>query len=128
MMGSSRNAQLGLLYITHLLISSDGIIDEKEYRALANIKKQEDIPDSLFREFEEIIKEKSERDIYTEGITLLNNCTKEEKLNAFVHLYKMSEVDGRVHVKEVRFLLYTIKSSGIEFNDVVARAQSIADY
>lgn len=127
-MGSSRNAQLGLLYITHLLISSDGIIDEKEYRALANIKKQEDIPDSLFREFEEIIKEKSERDIYTEGITLLNNCTKEEKLNAFVHLYKMSEVDGRVHVKEVRFLLYTIKSSGIEFNDVVARAQSIADY
>lgn len=127
-MGSSRNAQLGLLYITHLLISSDGVIDEKEYRALANIKKQEGITDSLFREFEEIIKEKSERDIYTEGIELLNNCTNEEKLNAFVHLYKMSEVDGRVHVKEVRFLLYTIKSSGIEFNDVVARAQSIANY
>lgn len=127
-MGSSRNAQLGLLYITHLLISSDGVIDEKEYRALANIKKQEGITDSLFREFEEIIKEKSERDIYTEGIELLNNCTNEEKLNAFVHLYKMSEVDGRVHVKEVRFLLYTIKSSGIEFNDVVARAKSIANY
>ncbi len=127
-MGSSRNAQLGLLYITHLLISSDGIIDEKEYRALAKIKKQEGITDSLFKEFEEIIKEKSERDIYTEGIELLNNCTNEEKLNAFVHLYKMSEVDGRVHVKEVRFLLYTIKSSGIEFNDVVVRAKSIANY
>ncbi len=125
---SSRNAQMGLLYIAHLLISSDGIIDEKEYRALASIKKQEGITDSLFREFEEIMKGKSEREIYMEGIDLLNNCTDEEKLRAFVHLYKMSEVDGRVHVKEVRLLLYTIKSSGIEFNDVVARAKSIADY
>lgn len=127
-MESSRNAQLGLLYIAHLLISSDGIIDEKEYTALAKIKKQEGVTDLLFKEFEEIIKGKSERDIYTEGITLLNNSTDEEKLRAFVHLYKMSEVDGRVHVKEVRLLLYTIKSSGIEFNDVVARAQSIANY
>ena len=31
----------------------------------------------------------------------------------------MSEVDGRVHVKEVRLLLYSIKMAGIEFNDVV---------
>ena len=71
---------------------------------------------------------KKERDIYTEGVNLLNECTDEEKLNAFVHLYKMSEVDGRVHVKEVRLLLYTIKNSGIEFNDVVARANSLINY
>jgi uncharacterized tellurite resistance protein B-like protein len=127
-MESSRNAQLGLLYIAHLLISSDGVIDEKEYQALASIKKQEGITDSLFKEFEEVINGKKERDIYTEGINFLNNCTDEEKLKAFVHLYKMSEVDGRVHVKEVRLLLYTIKSSGIEFNDVVAKAKSIANY
>jgi uncharacterized tellurite resistance protein B-like protein len=124
----SRNAQLGLLYIAHLLISSDGVIDEKEYQALANIKKQEGITDSLFREFEAIIKGKSERDIYTDGIAFLNSISEEENLRAFVHLYKMSEVDGRVHVKEVRLLLFTIKSSGIEFNDVVAKAKSIANY
>ena len=46
----------------------------------------------------------------------------QEKLNAFVHLYKLSEVDGSVHVKEVRLLLYSIKMAGIEFNDVVERA------
>jgi uncharacterized tellurite resistance protein B-like protein len=124
----SKNAQLGLLYIVHLLISSDGVIDEKEYEALANIKKQEGIKDSLFKEFEEIIKGKAERDIYTDGIALLNSVSDEEKLRAFVYLYKMSEVDGRVHVKEVRLLLYTIKSSGIEFNDVVAKAKSTANY
>jgi hypothetical protein len=59
---------------------------------------------------------------------MMNNCTEEEKLNAFVHLYKMSEIDGRVHIKEVRLLLYTIKNAGIEFNDVVARAKALTDY
>jgi len=34
----------------------------------------------------------------------------------------MSEVDGSVHVKEVRLLLYSIKSAGIEFDDVVREA------
>ena len=59
---------------------------------------------------------------------MINRCTEEEKLNAFVHLYKMSEVDGRVHVKEVRLLLYSIKMAGIEFNDVVTRAAQIKAY
>jgi hypothetical protein len=44
---------------------------------------------------------------------------------ALVHLYKLSEADGLVHVKEVRLLLYSIKMVGVEFNDVVARAKSI---
>jgi len=127
-MNSTHNSQLGLLYIAHLLISSDGVIDQKEYEALSKIKAKESIPDSVFIEFEEKIAGKTEREIYKEGIDLLNDCSEEEKLNAFVHLYKMSEVDGRVHVKEVRLLLYTIKTAGIEFNDVVERAQSITDY
>ncbi len=127
-MNSTRNSQLGLLYIAHLLISADGVIDEKEYQALSKIKNKESISDSLFKEFEIAVNGKKERDIYTEGIDLLNGCTDEEKVNAFVHLYKMSEVDGRVHVKEVRLLLYTIKSAGIEFNDVVARAQALTNY
>ncbi len=127
-MSSSPKSQLGLLYIAHLLISSDGIIDAKEYEALSKIKYKESIPDSLFKEFEIAVKGKKERDIYTEGIDLLNGCPDEEKVNAFIHLYKLSEVDGRVHVKEVRLLLYTIKSAGIEFNDVVARANALTNY
>jgi uncharacterized tellurite resistance protein B-like protein len=127
-MNSAHNSQLGLLYIAHLLISSDGVIDQKEYEALSKIKAKDSIPDTVFKDFEKRIAGKSEREIYKEGIDLLNDCSEEEKLNAFVHLYKISEVDGRVHVKEVRLLLYTIKSAGIEFNDVVERAQSITDY
>lgn len=127
-MNSTHNSQLGLLYIAHLLISVDGVIDQKEYEALSQIKAKDSIPDSVFKEFEERIIGKTEREIYKEGIELLNDSSEEEKLNAFVHLYKMSKVDGRVHVKEVRLLLYTIKTAGIEFNDVVKRAQSITDY
>ena len=57
------------------------------------------------------------------GIELINKCSDEEKLEAFVHLYKMSEVDGKVHAKEVRLMLYSIKKAKIEFSDVVGRAK-----
>ena len=127
-MTTNSNSKLGLLYLAHLLISADGIIDAKEYQALSKIKEKESISDEDFKQFELAVVGKKERDIYREGIEMMNNCTEEEKLNAFVHLYKMSEIDGRVHVKEVRLLLYTIKNAGIEFNDVVARAKMLTNY
>lgn len=122
-MEANKNYQRGLLHLVHLLISADGVIDEKERNAILRIKNKEGIPDSVFTEFENEVKTKTERDIYQQGIALLNECTDQEKLNAFVHLYKLSEVDGNVHVKEVRLLLYSIKMAGIEFNDVVEKAQ-----
>lgn len=127
-MTTNKTYQIGLLYLVHLLISADGVVDENEKKALNKIKEKENIPDSLFKEFETQVAIKKERDIYQEGIELINKCSEEEKLNAFVHLYKMSEVDGRVHVKEVRLLLYSIKMAGIEFNDVVARAAELKAY
>lgn len=118
----NKNYQLGLLYLVHLLMSADGVVDENETQALNSIKTKEGIPDSIFIEFKKAIGEKKGREIYQSGIEYMNQCTDEEKLRAFVILYKMSEVDGRVHVKEVRLLLYCIKVSGIEFDDVVAKA------
>ncbi len=127
-MTANRNSQLGLLCLAHILISADGMIDQKEFEALSKIKVKESISDALFKEFENEIKDKKGKDIYITGVDLLNLCTDDEKLNAFAHLYKMAEADGSVHIKEVRLLLYTIKSSRIEFNDVVARAKSMVDY
>jgi uncharacterized tellurite resistance protein B-like protein len=124
-MNSNSKYQLGLLYLVRLLISADGVIDDRERKALMKIKEKENISDSLFQEFESTITVKKEREIYEEGIKLMNSCTDEEKLTAFVHLYKMSEADDNVHVKEVRLLLYSIRMVGIEFNDVVERAKSI---
>jgi len=120
----NKDYQLGLLYLVHLLVSADGVVDENERTALRNIRKREKISDEIFDAFERDVKVKKEKEIYTLGIEYLNRCNDEEKLSAFVILYQMSEVDGRVHVKEVRLLLYSIKMTGIEFDDVVNMAKS----
>ncbi len=116
---------LGILNLTHLLISADGIIDDQEKQALTRLRKLEQIDDAVFETFSQAVQSRKERDIYKEGIDNINACTDEEKLRALALLYKMSEVDGRVHAKEVRLLLYSIKLTGIEFDDVVKKAGTI---
>ncbi len=112
----------GLLYLIHLLIHADGVVNSNEQLALLKIKDKEKIPQSVFENFLEDVKIKKPREIYKEGIEKINECTEEERLRAFVHLYKLSQVDGSVHVKEVRLLLYSIKMANIEFDDVVEEA------
>lgn len=124
-MTTNKNYHLGLLLLVHLLINVDGDLDESERAALASIIQKEGIPEDIVTEFEQSVTNTSERDIYHRGIQLLNKCTDDDKIMALVHLYKLSEADGLVHVKEVRLLLYSIKMVGVEFNDVVARAKSI---
>jgi uncharacterized tellurite resistance protein B-like protein len=124
-MNENLNYHLGLLYLTHLLISADGVINEKEYSSLNRIKREEEIPDSIFKQFELEIKGLKERGIYQRGIDLASECTDHEKLRIFAHLYKMADVDGTVHVKEVRLLLYSIRAAGIEFNDVIEYAKTL---
>jgi uncharacterized tellurite resistance protein B-like protein len=124
-MDSNRNYQYGLMYLVHLLINADGVIDERERDALKKVKEIENIPDDIYEQFKNEVSTKKEKEIYQRGIEMINECSDEEKLNAFVHLYKMSEADGRVHVKEVRLLLYSIRLAGIEFDDVVQRAAKI---
>ena len=121
------NYQLGILNLTHLLVSADGVVDEQEKQALARLRKLEQIDDEVFEAFSQTITigSKKERDIYKEGIDSINACTDEEKLRALALISKMSEVDGRVHAKEVRLLLYSIRLTGIEFDDVVKKASTL---
>jgi len=114
---------LGLLYLLHSLVSSDGIIDKSEQEALLSIKERDQISEEIFARFEHEIRVNELREIYEQGIRSINLCSEKEKLNAFSTLYRMSEVDGRIHIKEVRLLLHSIKAAGIEFNDVVKRAE-----
>jgi len=124
-MGQNKNYHLGLLYLIRLLINADGVVESSENETLKKVKKHESIPEETLVEFEKDVINKREREVYQTGIDYLNRCTEEEKLNAFVHLYKMSEADGRVHVKEVRLLLYSIRQANIEFNEVVAKAKQL---
>ena len=122
-MSFSENYHNGLLYLAHLVISADGVIDENELKALETIKEKEGIPNEVFFAYKSDVSNMKERDIYQKAIDLISTCEDSERLRAFTWLYKISEVDGSVHVKEVRFLLYSVKRANVEFNDVVAAAK-----
>jgi uncharacterized tellurite resistance protein B-like protein len=114
--------QSGLLYLTHLLISADGTVDDDEIKALELIREREQIPAEFFEQFVNDIRGKKERELFQRGMDCLNHCDEEQKLNVFVTLYKLAEVDGRVHVKEIKLLLYGLRLARIEFEEVVNRA------
>jgi uncharacterized tellurite resistance protein B-like protein len=122
-MAFSENYHNGLLYLAHLVISADGIIDENELQALQSIKEKEGISDLVFDTYKSDVQNMREKDIYQKAIEQISTCTDEERLRAFTWLYKISEVDGSVHVKEVRFLLYSVKRANVEFDDVVEAAK-----
>jgi uncharacterized tellurite resistance protein B-like protein len=118
----------GLLSLVHILINADGVVNSSEQMALLKIVQKESIPQQVFENFLEDVKIKKPREVYQDGIDKINNCTEEEKLRAFVHLYKISQIDGSVHVKEVRLLLYSTKMAQVEFDDVVAEANKVSNY
>jgi uncharacterized tellurite resistance protein B-like protein len=119
------NYHLGLLYLVKLLIDADGIADEKELAALQAIKTRENIAHDTFEEFETSAGNMNYQDLYTAGIGLISQCSYQEKLRTFGMLYRLSEVDGRVHVKEIKRLLTSIKTAGVEFDAVVNVAKAM---
>jgi uncharacterized tellurite resistance protein B-like protein len=121
-MHTKSDYQLGLLNLVHLLISADGVIDEQEKDALQNIMTEENIDEEVIRDFETTASKRKEQDIYNEGINLLSRCSEEEKLCALVHLYRLAEADNFIHIKELKMLMYALKMTRIEFEDVVLSA------
>ncbi len=113
----------GLLALTSVLIASDGEISEKELAYVQKIRASEGIPMALFDSIRNAILGKTEREVYQIGIDSINACSDEEKLRAFVKMYQMAMVDGVIHVKEVRLLLYAVKSTQVDINTVVRMAE-----
>jgi uncharacterized tellurite resistance protein B-like protein len=118
----SSNYQLGLLHFVHLLVTVDGHIDDRERAAILAIRREEQIPDAVAETFELKATNSDEQQIYLEGNELLSDCTDDERLSAFVHLYKLAEADASISNKEVRFLLYGLKANKVSFEDVVLSA------
>lgn len=116
--------QLGLLYLTHLIISADDVVDDDELNALKKICDTEGIPGKIFNKVRGDLESLSEKEIYLSGLASLEACSDEDRMKVFVWLYKMSAADGNVHAKEIRFLLYSLRKAGIEFDDVVKAAKS----
>lgn len=116
----------GLLALISVLINSDGEISENELDYVEKIRQSEGIPDALFEQIRSSILGKSEREVYQIGINAINSCTEAEKLRAFVKMYQMAMIDGVIHVKEVRLLLYAVKTTKVDINTVVEMSAQLA--
>ncbi len=110
--------QMGLLHLAHLLMASDGVIDDHERLAMGQIIEEENISEIIFADFQDNIIHKTEKQVYEDGIEFLNACSDQEKLCALVHLYRLSQTDHHIHEKEVRLLFYSLKSTNVDFEDV----------
>jgi len=119
------NYQLGLLHFVHLLVNHNQGIDEREKEAFRELQREEEIPDALVQAFQHTLSTKSERELFQYGIHLLNLCNDQEKLCALAQLYQLAERDNQIHVKEVRLLLYSLKSTDIDFEDVEMTARLV---
>lgn len=119
------NYQLGLLHFAHLLITVDGFIDDREQSAIQNLQFEEQIPEPILQDFKKMVSHKSERQVYEQGLNYLNHCSDHEKLCALVHLYQLAQADNQIHIKEVRLLLYALKATNVEFEDVQLSARMV---
>lgn len=115
----------GLLLFAHLLMNADGFVDERELKALEEIRQEENIPELTFAAFQETITRKTEKDLYHDGIDLLNKCSDQERLCALVHLYNLSESDLSIHPREVRLLLYSLKRTDVDFDEIELTARQV---
>jgi uncharacterized tellurite resistance protein B-like protein len=117
-----KNYQLGLLHIVHRLINADAKIDDREMAVILKIKTEEHIDDAVFLEFSRGIALAKEKDIFDRGIELLNTCTEEEKICAFVYLFKLAEADESISMKEIHLLMDALRVTNVDFNDVALSA------
>ena len=123
MASENNNYPLGLLYLSHILISADGVINEHEQKALLTIKDEEKIPGPIFEGFQKDVKTKKLSEIYQKGLAMINECTVAEKKQVFVHLFRLCAADGNIHVKEVRLLLYSAKMTDSHLTEIMAEAE-----
>lgn len=110
----------GLLLLSYLVTAADGILDDAEQKALEQIADHENIDRDYLANFIKYAQALPERSVYNQGLDEISKCDRDEKLRAFSWLYRISEVDGKVHVKEVRFLLYSLRQAGIDLDEVIA--------
>jgi uncharacterized tellurite resistance protein B-like protein len=111
--------KLALLHMVHLLMHADGMEDEREVAMLQRIRDEEKITDAVYNAFKARLSFSTDKELYDHGVRLLNQCSEEEKLQIFAHLYRLAQADNDFSMKEVRLLFYSLEQTQVEFDDVV---------
>jgi len=122
-MKSTIKFELALLHMIHLLVHADGPVDDRERNVIQLIRKEEKIPDAVYRTFEISLTMVNEKVLYNRAIALLCQCSEEDRIKVFVHLYRLAKADDDLSMKEVRMLFYALHDTKINFDDVVRFAR-----
>ncbi len=120
-----KNFHLSLLYFAHLLVNADEVVDPIELKSIKEISKHENVNENTFKEFTEAVSYLPENLIYEKAVDAIQVCSHSQKLKTFAWLYKLSEVDGNIHEKEVKFLLYSVKYAGLELEDTIEASKQL---
>ena len=115
----------GLLLLSYLVIASDGVIDDTEIEALNKICEYEGLSLDYLNNFIRYCKVLPEKEVYNQGLDELDLCDAGDRLRAFAWLYRLSEVDGMMNIKEVRFLMYSLKRAGMEFENIISEKDKL---
>ena len=110
--------QKGLLYLLHSVALADGVAHEYEKKAIAYIKDHENIPEKLYSEFIRDLDRNSDREIYQIGLSLILQCTPQERRRAMAWVYRVIEADNHVDIKEAVWLLKTITRAATDWSEV----------
>ncbi len=124
-MKNNPNFNIGLLFITYLLMDSDQEISENELDYLDSVRLEAGISEEEFRVFYNSAFGKTEREIYQTGIDAINKCSETEKIQIFVKLYGMALADEVLRVKEVRFILYATRMANVSMERVIEMANEV---
>lgn len=121
------NYTKSLLYLSYLIMHADGLLDDAEARAIDGIREKENIDKDEWNALKKEANGMREKDIYYRGLEHIMQCSDEQKIRIFAWLHKITDSDGNVHVKEIRFLLYSLKKVGIEMDDVIAVSKTLPE-
>ena len=108
-----------LLYLTFSVALADGVRMRAEEKAINRILEHENISESMYQKFIADSEKLSVDEMHQIGIEAIKKCQPTDRLRAYGWIYKIMEVDGRVDVREAKFLLYALKDSDIELDEVI---------
>ena len=110
--------QKSLLYLSYVVMSSDGAVQRQENKVLNQIMHLKNISREALEEFDKDIKDKSLEELRKIGLEALTHSAREHQINTLAWVHNMIYADKEVNVKEAQFLMSAIKPTDISFDEL----------
>lgn len=117
--------QKSLLYLSYVVMNTDGVIQNQEYTLLKKIIEFEQVSKDSLAEFNKDIKKKSLEELRKIGLGGLMNASRRDQIKTLAWIYKMIYADDDVNIKEAQFLMYTIKPTDISYSELKKVAEKL---